>query len=455
MAAPSSAPRRLGQYSVIRRLAYGGMAEVLLGRLDGADGFSKQVVIKRVHPQHNTNIEFVTMFRDEARITSQLHHGNIVQVIEFGIDGGQHYLVLEYVDGPSLALVLGVLGQQRERMSLAEAAFVTSEIARALDYAHRKKDKNGEPLQVVHRDVSASNILISVEGEVKLADFGIARARARVLPTTQVTGVFKGKLAYTAPEALRTGRVDARSDLFALGVVAYEMLTGIRPFAADTEAATIGRLLAGIVAPPSELGSEIPEELDEIVLSMLRADPDQRPGRGLEIAEALAPYQVSESGSPNELLARTVARVLEAPQAVPTSPPGAGARPSVLVVDQSRTMRALLKSKLSGRFDVLEAASAAEAVSVVHEQVPSAIVCERSLPDGSGVELCADLRAAPKLKNVPFVLIAADITETLRTEAVGAGAQAVMKKAPDALELEHTLAGLVEQSSDGAKGRST
>jgi serine/threonine protein kinase len=194
----------------------------------------------------------------------------------FGLDG-LHYLVLEYVDGPSLALVLRVLRDQGRLLSISEAAHVTVEVARALDYAHRKKGKDGTPLGIVHRDVSASNVLISVEGEVKLADFGIARARSRVSSATTGSGVFKGKLSYAAPEAVRSGRVDAQSDLFSLGVVAYEMLTGLRPFSGDTEAEVIGKLLFEPAPPPSVHRPEVPESFDTVVAALLESDPSRRP----------------------------------------------------------------------------------------------------------------------------------------------------------------------------------
>src|SRR5258706_5643741 len=186
----SDFPKRIGKYEIVRRLASGGMAEVLLARVDGADGFSREVVIKRVLPQHHGNSAFLTMFRDEARITSQLYHGNIVQVVEFGEQDGQHYLVLEYVNGPSLGTALEALKKAARRLSIAEVAHVMIEVARALDYAHRKRGADGATLLVVHRDVSPSNVLLSMEGEVKLVDFGIARARARLTPT--MAGVLKG-----------------------------------------------------------------------------------------------------------------------------------------------------------------------------------------------------------------------------------------------------------------------
>ena len=147
-------PQRLGKYQILRRLAYGGMAEVLLGRLSGTDGFARDVVIKRVLPQYSSNDEFVAMFRDEARITARLHHGNVVHVVEFGEENGLYFLVLEYVDGPRLGAILHELRKRGERLSVPEVAHVAVETARGLDYAHHKLGDDGKPLLIVHRDVS-------------------------------------------------------------------------------------------------------------------------------------------------------------------------------------------------------------------------------------------------------------------------------------------------------------
>ena len=225
---------RLGPYEILRTIGRGGMAEVLLARIRGADDFEREVVIKRILPDYAHAKDFVDMFRDEARITAQLRHGNIVQVIELRVEGDQYALVLEYVDGPTLAAIAQALVLDERRMPHALVAHVMVEIARALDYAHRKRGPDGVPLEVVHRDVSPSNVLVSRDGEVKLADFGIARAASRI-SNTQAGGV-KGKLAYIAPEALM-GEATSRSDLFSLGVMGWELLVGHLPFDAETNEA--------------------------------------------------------------------------------------------------------------------------------------------------------------------------------------------------------------------------
>ena len=428
-------PDRIGQYEIVRRLAYGGMAEVLLGRLRGADRFEKHVVIKRVLAQHCGNLEFVRMFRDEARITSQLHHGNIVQVLEFGEADGSYWLALEYVHGPSLAATLNELGSHHERLSVPEIAHVSAEVARALDYAHRKRDDDGAPLLVVHRDVSPANVLLSREGEVKLADFGIALARARLNPTLQ-GGMVKGKLSYMAPELLGGVEAGPRSDLFALGAVMYEMLTGERAFGGTSEAEIVHSLLFGDLRPPSARAPEIPAELDELVTRLLSREPDQRPSRGLEVTEALAPLRRTEGFDAADRLAQTIARLFPAdtPEG-PESPTPSyiPRRGRVLVVDESRTMRALVRSMLRARYRVVEADSVPAAMSVIADEAPDAVICQRSLRGASAFELHEQMGRDASLRGIPFILLATDSTPALEEEARSLGMVAVVPKSLEGL----------------------
>lgn len=441
-------PNTIGKYEVVKRLAYGGMAEVLLGRISGADGFSRNVVIKRILPQHSENSAFIAMFRDEARITSQLFHGNIGQVIEFGEQNGQHYLVLEYVHGPSLAVILSALKRASRLLSFPESAYITVEVARALDYAHRKRGRDGAPLMVVHRDVSPSNILISLEGEVKLVDFGIARARARLTPTAHGAGVVKGKLSYLAPEAL-DGRADARADLFALGVVAHEMLTGRPLFSGASEAEVIYRVMAAEIPAPRMVNPDVPPAFDEIVRRLLDREPEKRPARGLEVAEALGPIALSASTPAMELLAGTLVSLkLADPEPGATRAPVPGAdeaeRRRILVVDQSRTMRALLKTFLKADYHVVDASSGEEALALLGDEVPAAVICQAHLPERTGISLCELMRRTPALAQVPFVLLATDPSPELESEAARAGVSRVLSKKLDPELLRGALAKLCQ-----------
>jgi serine/threonine protein kinase len=423
-------PERLGQYQILRRLAFGGMAEVFLAKLKGADGFAKDVVIKRVLPQHSENVEFVSMFRDEARITSQLFHGNIVQVIEFGVAEGHHYLVLEYVNGPSLSRTLAALQRASLRLSIVEAAHIASEVARALDYAHRKRGADGTPLQVVHRDVTPSNILLSREGEVKLADFGIARARARLATTATERGVLKGKLAYMAPETIRLGTVNAATDLFALGAVLYGMLVGTPAFRADNEAETVFRILEGTLPAPSQANPEVPPELDALVATLLSQDPAERPERALHVADALARLVPSRE-SPAELLAKTLTTLQpKDPGEVPTAVTSTSSR-RLLIVHESKTVRAVLRARLESQYGVTEASSAEEALEQVREEPPPDVVlCQRS-----GLAVYGKIRDDESRSHVAFVVLSSEDTPEVRAEAEAQGARAVVTQSLSAAKL--------------------
>lgn len=434
-------PEYLGQYQVVRRLALGGMAEVLLATLSGIDGFRKDVVIKRVLPQHSSAADFIAMFRDEARIMSQLHHGNIVQVIEFGEEHGQQYLVLEYVNGPTLGTTLAALSERAMRFTILEVAHVASEVARALDYAHRKRGADGMSLQIVHRDVTPSNILLSREGEVKLADFGIARARAR-LAATEGSGItFKGKLAYAAPETLSSGQADARSDMFALGAVMYHMLTGGPAFRGESEAETVGKILLDTLPPPSQANAAVPPELDALVASLLARDPARRPPRALAVADAVAPW-LSSTEPPVECLAQTIAELFPNPKIeVPTARPP---RPRVLVVHESRTVRGVLEVALGATYSVVEMADPEQALLAVQQApLPAAVLCQRTVVGRSAFDLWRRIRANSQLGDMLFVVLASDDSPELRAEAAEAGVPTVAPRSLDAEKLGELL---------GAKG---
>ena len=427
--ATAEVPQRLGQYEIARRLAFGGMAEVFLAKRRGADGFVRDVVIKRILPQHSENADFVSMFRDEARITSQLFHGNIVQVIEFGEHEGQHHLVLEYVDGPSLSTTLAGLRERSRVLSIVESAHIAAETARALDYAHRKRDAAGVPLQVVHRDVTPSNILLSLEGEVKLADFGIARARARLATTATDAGVLKGKLGYMAPETLLFGTADPLTDIFALGAVLYAMLTGAPAFRGETEGATISRILEGSPPPPSAANPEVPPELDELVARLLAKQPQDRPQRALHVADALARV-VPHHEVPAEVLARTLASLQTTPEAATPL--------RLLVVHESRTVRAVLRSKLEPHYALREASSAEDALEQLRKDAPDVLLCQHTL-GAAPLALWRRVREDARTASVRCVTLASRDTSEIRAEAAAQGAHAVATQSMSTAELKALL----------------
>src|SRR6185369_2933204 len=225
---------RLGRYELIEPLGMGGMAEVFKARCFGPGGFERHVVIKRIQREHGADPDFMRMFVEEAKILGMLHHANVVQVYEFGEDRGTLFLALEYVDGPSLSRVLRTLFEAGRRMVPAIAAYVGREVCRALDYVHRLSGPDGEPLGIIHRDVTPSNVMLTPAGAVKLLDFGVAKS-GRSEGLTRA-GTVKGKPAYLAPEQLdrrKAKAINGRVDLFALGVVLHEMLSLQHLFAGE------------------------------------------------------------------------------------------------------------------------------------------------------------------------------------------------------------------------------
>ena len=226
-------PSRFGRYTLIERLATGGMAEVFKAKIVSAHGFEKLLVIKRILPNLAADKTFVSMFIDEAKLTAQLIHPKIVQVTDFGEENGQYYIALEFVDGFDGLALLRLSAQKHARLPIPICMFVASEVLDALDYAHNAVDVDGKPMHLVHRDISPSNVFIARRGDVKLGDFGIAHAQERESKTQ--AGTLKGKYGYMSPEQVTGGDLDGRSDLFSVGIVLAEMLMGKRLFSAPND----------------------------------------------------------------------------------------------------------------------------------------------------------------------------------------------------------------------------
>ena len=211
---------QFGKYTLIRKIGTGGMAEVYLARTTVAQGLNKTLVIKKIHTAYARSRQFVTMFVDEAKIALGLNHPNIIQVFDFGAVGDTYFLAMEYVEGMDLLRLLQEAAKARQRLPYGLSAYIVQQLAKGLDYAHRKTDEFGQPLGIVHRDISPQNILLSWDGGVKIVDFGIARAR----DVHEEQGVIKGKFAYMSPEQARGEPVDCRSDVFAAGIVLFELV---------------------------------------------------------------------------------------------------------------------------------------------------------------------------------------------------------------------------------------
>jgi serine/threonine protein kinase len=266
--------RQLGRYELMRRLAVGGMGELYLAKLRGAANFEKRFVIKKILPHLAQQPEFVSKFVDEANILVRLTHGNIVSVFDMGEADGELYMAMEYIEGSDLRMVSRRLASRAQRLDPMLCVYIAAEVCKGLSYAHQKCDDRGQPLGIVHRDISPSNILVSTDGEVKLVDFGIARATEH---TAERPGQVQGKLSYMSPEQASGAPIDARADLFSLGVVLYELLTGARPFDGRSDQDTLSRVKAAAFAPAATLRPDLDPALDGLLAKVLSRDPADRP----------------------------------------------------------------------------------------------------------------------------------------------------------------------------------
>ena len=265
---------RFGKYILIEKIASGGMAEMWKAKQRGPEGFEKIVAIKRILPHLVENEDFITMFIDEGKVAAQLTHPNIAQIYELGEEDGSYYIAMEYIAGRDLREVMRTGRRVNNPFRIELGVQIASKLLAGLHYAHRKKGFNNEDLNIVHRDVSPANILISYEGEVKLVDFGIAKAAAKN-SVTQI-GALKGKILYMSPEQASGQPVDRRSDIFSVGVLLYEMITGKRPFLADNEMAILQKVREWDPTPPSSVNARISTTLDRIILRAVAKNPADR-----------------------------------------------------------------------------------------------------------------------------------------------------------------------------------
>jgi TonB family protein len=291
-------PDRFGQYELLQKIASGGMAEVFRARRTGVEGFQKIVAIKKILPHIADNDEFISMFADEAKLAAELNHPHIVHIYDLGkIQAGGYFIAMEYVEGTDLRSILRDGREVALPMPVPLAVYVASKVASALDYAHRRRDARGEELHIVHRDVSPQNILISHEGEIKLCDFGIAKADRKVSQTE--SGSLKGKLQYMSPEQAWGKPIDHRSDLFSLGSVLHEMLTGERLFRGGTDMVVLELVRKAEVVAPSQVNADAPAALDAVVLKALSREPDARYATGSEMLRDLESILYSYSPGPS------------------------------------------------------------------------------------------------------------------------------------------------------------
>src|SRR5262245_30160679 len=276
---------KIGTYEVLTQLSVGGMAELFLCFTQGAGAFRKFVVVKRILPDVKSNDSYIKMFYDEARITSVLHHPNIAQVLDLGGEGDAAFIAMEFIAGQNLNQVSAMCQKRKRLIPLGLSVSVCRDVCHALHYAHTIKDAQGRESPIIHRDVAQKNVMVTYEGAVKLLDFGIAKARGSLGRTT--AGMVKGTTGYMSPEQVRGEALDGRSDVFCLGVVLFELLTGKRLFAAETETEEMERILASAIPRPDSLQRKIPQPLVDLVMTALSRDRAQRFPTARAMARAL------------------------------------------------------------------------------------------------------------------------------------------------------------------------
>ncbi|CAM3439175.1 protein kinase [Corallococcus sp. ZKHCc1 1396] len=282
---PKRQPIPFGKYLLLDRVNIGGMAEVWRGKQFGASGFERLVAIKRILPNIAEDEEFISMFIDEAKISVQLTHANIAQIYELGQIASSYFISMEYIPGKDMRAIFDRCRKKGEPAPVPLVAFCVAKMCEGLDYAHRKKDGMGRDLNIVHRDISPQNVLVSFEGEVKVIDFGIAKAAGKATKTQ--AGILKGKFGYMSPEQIRGLPLDRRSDVFAIGVCLYEMLTGERLFVGDSDFSVLEKVRKAEVPSPSTYNRRIPEALERIVLKALAKDVDERYQYASELGDDL------------------------------------------------------------------------------------------------------------------------------------------------------------------------
>jgi eukaryotic-like serine/threonine-protein kinase len=280
------------RYRITERVAAGGMAEVFRGVAESMRGFKKNIAIKRILPALTKNKKFVAMFLDEARLSLSLQHANIVQVFDIGHSEDTYFIVMEYVDGIDLKALLDWRRRIGKRIPVAHSLYVIMEICKGLSYAHELTNQDNEaPLGIVHRDVSPPNVLMSKQGEVKVVDFGLAKATSQVEVTDP--GVVKGKMSYLSPEAARGEEVDSRADIFAVGILLYEMLTGKRLFYGETDYQTVELVRNAKIPPLRPQNPQVEPELEDVVRKALSKRKEDRFQSATDLQDALAQYSYS------------------------------------------------------------------------------------------------------------------------------------------------------------------
>jgi TonB family protein len=332
---------KFGQYVLVEKIATGGMAEVWKARMRGVEGFQKIVAIKKILPHLSDNQDFIEMFVDEAKLAAQLNHNNIIHIYDLGKIQTSYYIAMEYIDGYDLKTILR-RGEERDHpMGVELALFIASKVASALDYAHRKKDFDEREMGLVHRDVSPQNVLISQEGDIKLCDFGIAKAASKASHTQ--AGALKGKLQYMSPEQAWGRTIDRRSDIFALATVLFEMLTNRKLFSGDNELSILEQVREARVQPPSQQNEDVTPQIDAVVLKALQKDPANRYQTAGEMARDMDAILYSFKPTPTSAdlaiymhrISAAEAMQISEPEPVAPPPPTPAPKPAPVIASAS------------------------------------------------------------------------------------------------------------------------
>jgi serine/threonine-protein kinase len=289
--------KKFGRYELLMEMSQGGMATLYLARISGPEGFEKLLAVKKIHDHLSRKKEFVKMFLDEARIAARIQHPNVAAIYDMGSIDDTYFIAMEYVHGQNLTELLRALIRQKSRLEWPYVVRIMIDAAAGLHAAHELKSATGKPLNVVHRDVSPQNLLVSYEGHVKVVDFGIAYAAERLGETK--TGTLKGKAAYMSPEQAEASPLDRRSDIFSLGVVLHEAVCLRRLFREESEAATLLKVREADAPSPRSIQPDIPADLDRIIMKCLAKEPADRFDTAGELAEALEELLVSQGKTVN------------------------------------------------------------------------------------------------------------------------------------------------------------
>ncbi len=501
--------RKLGRYQLTARMAVGGMAEVWLAQSVGISGFHKMVVLKTILPHLATDPAYVQMFKQEAVLAAHLNHKNIVQIYELGEADGIYFIAMEHLLGRTLRQVLRKAQVGKGLLPPWLVINVIIAVCEALDFAHHATGDDGKPMNLVHRDVTPDNIMVTFAGTTKVLDFGIAKGDTSQNQTA--AGTLKGKFAYIAPERILAAHgnasADKRSDVFSVGAILYEMLTGTLPFAEKDDIALLRRILDGTFTPLRQHQPEYPPRLEEIAHKALAKDPVQRYQTCAELAEDLSRF-VAEvrqvvtterhvgqylSGLFHEEVtgdarARTVALetrgfdpvkneaepvVAASPFSSPDAHPARSepnavpraqassvafnealvdamdvdARPCILVVDGDRVSRRFAELALGRdeKYRVVSVANGKAALETMQTRLVDLIISEADLPDMKALELFARVNRGGPQGATPFIVLSAETKVTTRVGAIAAGVDAFLLKPCDAVELQARVEGLLER----------